>query len=175
MRTSRVNLQRPFLQVLDRQRSRSLNWHNLIQLPMQDQNRNVNLLQILRVIILPGDRSIIDSFEAAQHALLIPTINQTLGRRRTGEIIAEERASWDIGEQLGTVGDHAGARSIEPGNIPSFGVVLFQEHARRRSADENGFGDSTRAVAAEESDYFCTAGRVAYERRVFEVQVLDEG
>lgn len=107
--------------------------------------------------------------------MLPPALNEPLRGLGAGKVEAEKGTGWDVEEELGAVGYHGGAETVEDGYGQAEGVAFLQHHDRWDGAHDGGFRDAAGAVAAEESDYFSAAGGMTNKHHVFKVQVLEDG
>ncbi len=147
-------------------------WSNI---PMNDQNWNINLLKILPQICLGEDAdAIVPVLEATHHALLPPAPNQSLANLGTLTVVAEERTGGNIEEELRTVCYHRGSEAIENALWCASWVAVGPEHEWRDGANQNGLASTGGSVAAKEAGYFATASRVTNHVDVLEVEVLEE-
>lgn len=151
-----------------------LDGNNLIIVSHQDQNRNVHLLQVFSVILLPRLGAIMHSFEAAHHALLEPAVNQSLALLCALAIEPKEGTTWNVDEELCSILNHGLSEAVEDWRRNTFGVVLGLHHLRWIRADEHSFRNTASTMAPDVARNLSAAGRVANEHDVLEIEMLDK-
>ena len=177
MRSTLIDLQRPLGQKFDGDLRRIINRHDLVVRPMQNQDGNVHLLQVLGTVRLGEDcDAVVRVLEPAHHALLPPGPDQSLADLVLVEVAieAEEGARRDVDEELGAVFDHCRAEAVEYLHWQATWIRVGLEHERWHGADENRLAHAACTVAAAESRDLAATGRVTDEYDVLQVEVFQE-
>ena len=138
MCSARIHFQFSIGHNIDSQQSGRLDGDDLVIVSMQNEHGDVHFLQVLCVVLLPRLDAVIDSLEAAHHALLEPGVDQSLALDGTLAVEAEERAGGDVDEELSAVLEHGAAEAVEDRYRQALGVALGLQHLWRNGADENG-------------------------------------
>ena len=142
---------------------------------MQDQHRNVHLLQILGEICLRNRLdAIISALDTAHHRLRPPAQYHALAHLRAVAIEAEDRTAGKIEEELRSIFQHRGPEPVEDVDGNSTGIGGRLEHERRDGADQDSLGHSARSMASNHPGQLTTACGVAHHHSILEVEVFEE-
>lgn len=162
-------------QQLDRLQRSRLNRNNLIIIPMQHQDRNINPLQVLGKIRLGKILdAVVGGFEARIHSLLPPAPDLALALVRVGPVESEKGTSRHIQEELAAVLVHGLPERVEDGLVRALRVSLGLEHERRHGSDEDGFLDAAGAVLSEVMRHFAAAVGVPDHDGILDAEVCEE-
>ena len=126
---------------------------------MQDQHRNIHLLQVLGEVGLgEGFDAIIGALEPTQHALQPPALYHTLAHLGAVPIEPEERTAGDVEEELRPIFQHGGSKAVKDVYRKSGGIGRRLDHKWWDGADEDGLGHPAGSVASNEPGHLTTAG-----------------
>ena len=171
VRRALVDLQRRALDHLGRQHGRGADRHDLVVVAVEDQRRDVELLEILGEVRLgkrldaevgrPGSRP---SCPAARRTRArLPRPWRPAGcSRRTAWLRSFQNCERSASD--------AGADLVEHLDRHAAGIGRRLQHQRRHGADQHRLGDALRAVAADIAGDFAAAGGVADMDRVLQIE-----
>lgn len=142
---------------------------------MQDQHRNVHLLQILREICLRKRLdAIISTLETAHHPLRPPALYHALADLRAVAIEAEEWTAGDIEEELRSIFQHRSPEPVEDVYGKSAGIGSRLEHKWWDGTDQDSLGHPARSMASNHPGHLTTACGMANHHGILEVEVFEE-
>src|SRR5262249_32976796 len=123
--------------------------HNLVVITLDDERRNVDLLQVISLVRL-GERldAEIGGRETGQYALQPEGFAHPFRDFRAGAVVTVERQAQILPE-LGAVGNNAGAQLVEYLDRRSTRIGRRLEHERRYGGNQHGLGHTLRAVAGD--------------------------
>jgi hypothetical protein len=165
-----------FLRALDesgRLWCRVLDRDDLVVLAVQDQSRDIDLLEILGEISLrEGLDALVRVFEAGLHAPEPELIQYALGDLGPRPIGTVELCRQVLVE-LRAVLHKAAPHIVEDLDRQPLRIGRGFQHKRRHCSDEHRFGDSLLSVATDVADDLAAAGGVANEYGILEIERLN--
>src|ERR1022692_1786561 len=169
-----VDLQGRVLDDLRRQEGRGTDGHDLVVVAVDDQGRDVDLLEVFGEVGLgEGLDAVVRALHADAHAHQPERVAQALGHGVAGPVGAVEGRA-EVLVELGPVGGEAGAEAVEHLDRQAAGVSAGLQHQRRDRAQEHGPGDAGGAVAADVAGYLPATCGVPDQDGVAQVECLDQ-
>src|SRR5215831_7921867 len=162
VREAGVDLQRTVLEELVRKQRSVLVRNDLVIVPLHDERRYVDALQILSEVGF-GERldAVIVGFRPAHHALPPPVRNHAFQRLGARPVESVEGTGREVPIKLGAVGGETLAEAVEHLNRQAAWVARRLHHHRRYGRHQHRLGNPTLAVSRDVTGYFAAAGRVA--------------
>src|SRR6185369_1589467 len=174
VRCARIHLQGRTLEQFGRQPSSVVDRHDLIIVAVEDQHRNVDLLQVLVEVAL-GELldAVVSALEASLHALQPELIAEARGDLRLRAIGAVERER-QVFVKLPLVLTQAISKRVERRQWQTTRIGCGLDHDRRDCADQRRFFYATSAVPTHVASDFTSTGGVSDEYGIFELQLLEQ-
>src|SRR5829696_309277 len=151
---------------------RVLDGNDLVVFAVQDQSRDIDLLEVLGEISLrEGLDALVRVFEASLHAPVPELIQYTLrdlGPRPIGTVELSRQVIVELRALLRNTAPHV----VEDLHWKPLRIGRGFQHKRRHCSDKHRFGDSLRPVAPDVADDLAAAG-VAHEYGILEIERLN--
>ncbi len=174
MGRARIDLQGCALDDLRGEQGRVSDRHNLVVVAVDDQGRNIEPLEVFRLVRLgEGPDAVECPFEADGHRPQpehVPSALRHLGTRSVGP----EEGGAEILVELRTICTQTGAELIEHLNGQAAWIGFRLEHQRGYRAHQHGLGQTRGAVAADVASHLAAAGGMADQHRVVQIKCVDE-
>ena len=152
--------------------------HDLIVVPVHNERRHVDDLQVVGEIRLgEGLDAVVLRLGAAHHRLAPPIVDDRLGHLGAGPVEAVERPAREIAVELRAVGGELSPKAIEHLDRQAAGVGGRLHQDRRHGTDENQLGDAALAlaVAGDVVRRLAAPRGMAEMDCVAQVEMLDHG
>ncbi len=170
---SRIDLQGRVLDELGGEQGRVADWHDLVVIAMDDQGRNVELLEVFRLVRLGEGLDAVEcTFETDLHRPQpegVPKALRYLGTRSVGAV----EGCAEILVELRAVRGDPGADLVERLDGQAARIGLRLEHQRRHRAHQHGLGQARGAVTTDVAGHLA-AGGMAHQHRVSQIERFDE-
>src|SRR3989440_4798447 len=171
---ARIDLQGRVLDDLRGEKGRVTDRHDLVVITVDDQGRNVELLEVLRHVRLGEGLDAVEcAFETDLHRPQperVPEALRHLGARPVGAV----EGGAEILVELRAVRADAGADLVERLDWRAAWIGLRLQHQWRHRAYQHGLGQARGAVAADVAGHLTAAGGMADQHRLVQIERVEE-
>src|SRR3989440_9424943 len=171
---ARIDLQGRVLDDLRGEKGRVTDGHDLVVITVDDQGRNVELLEVLRHVRLGEGLDAVEcAFETDLHRPQperVPEALRHLGARPVGAV----EGGAEILVELRAVRADAGADLVERLDWRAAWIGLRLQHQWRHRAYQHGLGQARGAVAADVAGHLTAAGGMADQHRLVQIERVEE-
>ncbi len=148
---------------------------NLVVIPVDDESRHIEPLQIFCEIRLGESLdAVIRVLVPGHHPLRPPGLDQALRNLGPRTVEAEEGTAGHVQEELRPVSQIGLAEAVKHLHGQTAGTGLCLEHDRWHRSHEHSLGNPCRAMAADVAGHFPAACRVTDHHHVSQVQQLKQ-